>query len=253
MNLFVNARDAMPSGGKITVAAKVETLKDEGHLKAGRYVKLSVTDEGEGMDEATLSRAVEPFFTTKGVGKGTGLGLAMVHGLAEQSNGKFSLTSALGEGTTAALWLRISEEQTAAKTPTVPSSKVATGAALRILAVDDDALVLANTATMLQELGHEVVEAASGTQALSILRTESLDVVVTDYAMPGMTGEELAEAIKQEFPAMPILMVSGYADLAPGLVSSTLRLAKPFDEAALASAIARVVSRKFKTPKVSIN
>jgi CheY-like chemotaxis protein len=253
MNLFVNARDAMPSGGKITVGAKLETLEVEGQLKAGSYVKLSVTDEGEGMDESTLSRAVEPFFTTKGIGKGTGLGLAMVHGLAEQSNGKFSLTSTIGQGTTAALWLPISEEEIAAKAPTISTSKETTSQALRILAVDDDALVLANTATMLQELGHAVVEAASGKQALSILRSDSLDVVVTDYAMPGMTGEELAEAIKHEFPEMPILMVSGYADLAPGLVSNTFRLAKPFDEAALASAIAQVLSRKFKTPNLSVN
>jgi signal transduction histidine kinase/ActR/RegA family two-component response regulator len=241
MNLFVNARDAMPNGGTITITAKVESLESSGPLNAGKYVRLSVADEGEGMDEATLARAIEPFFTTKGIGKGTGLGLPMVHGLAEQSNGKFSLTSEPGKGTQAELWLPVSVVVAADKRRGAKPARPAPTRALRILAVDDDTLVLANTATMLQELGHSVVEADSGHQALKILRSDNLDLVVTDYAMPGMTGEELAVAVKHEFPELPILMVSGYADLAPGIASNTLRLAKPFDEAALAAAIAKVV------------
>jgi CheY-like chemotaxis protein len=165
----------------------------------------------------------------------------MVHGLAEQSNGKFSLTSEPGKGTQAELWLPVSAKPVGEQGRRATPSRPAATKPLQILAVDDDALVLANTATMLQELGHSVLEANSGQQALKLLRSDSLDLVVTDYAMPGMTGEELAVAVKQEFPRLPVLMVSGYADLAPGIASNTLRLAKPFDEAALAAAISQVV------------
>jgi CheY-like chemotaxis protein len=205
------------------------------------------------MNETTLARAIEPFFTTKGIGKGTGLGLPMVHGLAEQSNGKFALASEQGKGTTAELWLPVSTEAADAGSRGPKAARPAATKPLRILAVDDDALVLANTATMLQELGHSVREAESGHQALKILRNDELDLVVTDFAMPGMTGEELATTVREEFPGLPILMVSGYADLAPGVASNTLRLAKPFDEAALAAAIARVVGSNLSAGGNQVN
>ena len=240
MNLFVNARDAMPAGGTITISAMSETAADTGDLKSGNYVRLVVADEGEGMSEETLARAIEPFFTTKGIGKGTGLGLPMVQGLAMQSGGKFSLASQMGKGTTADLWFPVSDT-VALPIAAAPAHRVEATKRLHVLAVDDDALVLSNTVTMLQELGHVVTEVGSGREALNLMREARPDLLVTDYAMPGMTGEDLAKLVKAEFPGLPILMVSGYADLAAGTVSETFRLAKPFNEAALATAIAHVV------------
>ncbi|MHC2710329.1 PAS domain S-box-containing protein [Bradyrhizobium diazoefficiens] len=237
LNLAVNARDAMPDGGQITIAAREE--QGEGGLSSSGYVVLSVSDTGCGMSEEILKHAQEPFFTTKGVGKGTGLGLSMVHGLAEQSGGRLVLKSRPGEGTTADIWLPIAEETA------VPDLRIAAPAAvarpsrqLSVLVVDDDLLVLENTAAMLEDLGHVVVEARSGDEALALLRrTRTIDLVVTDYAMPGMTGLQLANAIAAERPETVILLSTGYADLPSDTRSSLPRLAKPFDQAALAKAI----------------
>ncbi|MGX1317581.1 PAS domain S-box-containing protein [Bradyrhizobium sp. USDA 377] len=238
LNLAVNARDAMPDGGQITIAAREEP--GEAGLSRGGYVALSVSDTGCGMSDEILKHAQEPFFTTKGVGKGTGLGLSMVHGLAEQSGGRLVLKSRPGEGTTADIWLPIAAEETA-----VPDLRTAAPAAaarpsrqLSVLVVDDDLLVLENTAAMLEDLGHIVVEARSGDEALALLRrTRTIDLVVTDYAMPGMTGLQLASAIAAERPETIILLSTGYADLPSDTRSSLPRLAKPFDQAALAKAI----------------
>ncbi|MFK4608498.1 MHYT domain-containing protein [Bradyrhizobium diazoefficiens] len=237
LNLAVNARDAMPDGGQITIAAREE--QGEGGLSSSGYVALSVSDTGCGMSDEILKHAQEPFFTTKGVGKGTGLGLSMVHGLAEQSGGRLVLKSRPGEGTTADIWLPIAEETA------VPDLRIAAPAAvaqpnrqLSVLVVDDDLLVLENTAAMLEDLGHVVVEARSGDEALALLRrTRTVDLVVTDYAMPGMTGLQLANAIAAERPETVILLSTGYADLPSDTRSSLPRLAKPFDQAALAKAI----------------
>ncbi|MEY9542561.1 PAS domain S-box-containing protein [Bradyrhizobium diazoefficiens] len=237
LNLAVNARDAMPDGGQITIAAREE--QGEGGLSSSGYVALSVSDTGCGMSDEILKHAQEPFFTTKGVGKGTGLGLSMVHGLAEQSGGRLVLKSRPGEGTTADIWLPIAEETA------VPDLRMAAPAAvarpsrqLSVLVVDDDLLVLENTAAMLEDLGHVVVEARSGDEALALLRrTRTVDLVVTDYAMPGMTGLQLASAIAAERPETVILLSTGYADLPSDTRSSLPRLAKPFDQAALAKAI----------------
>ncbi|MDA9506900.1 chemotaxis protein CheY [Bradyrhizobium sp. CCBAU 11386] len=237
LNLAVNARDAMPDGGLITIAAH-EEQGEGGHSSSG-YVVLSVSDTGCGMSEEILKHAQEPFFTTKGVGKGTGLGLSMVHGLAEQSGGRLVLKSRPGEGTTADIWLPIAEAtavpdpRTAAPAPVARASRQ-----LSVLVVDDDLLVLENTAAMLEDLGHIVVEALSGDEALALLRrTRTVDLVVTDYAMPGMTGLQLAGAIAAERPETVILLSTGYADLPSDARSSLPRLAKPFDQAALAKAI----------------
>ena len=240
MNLMVNARDAMPNGGTITISAKQIAAPSEGDLKEGEYVRLVVADQGEGMDESTLSRAMEPFFTTKGVGKGTGLGLPMVHGLAQQSGGWLALSSEVGGGTTAELWLPMSSER---DQPSVAgqSHLRAKSKPLRILAVDDDALVLANTVSMLQELGHTVAQASSGKEALEALSKDKIDLLITDYAMPGMTGDDLAKQVQATHPGTPVLMVSGYADFAPGMISHAVRLPKPFSEDALAAAVANAV------------
>ena len=237
LNLAVNARDAMPDGGLITIAA--HEGQGEGGPSSSGYVVLSVSDTGCGMSDEILKHAQEPFFTTKGVGKGTGLGLSMVHGLAEQSGGRLVLKSRPGEGTTADIWLPIAEAtvepdpRTAAPAPVARASRQ-----LSVLVVDDDLLVLENTAAMLEDLGHIVVEARSGDEALALLRrTRTVDLVVTDYAMPGMTGLQLAGAIAAERPETVILLSTGYADLPSDARSSLPRLAKPFDQAALAKAI----------------
>jgi PAS domain S-box-containing protein len=240
MNLVVNARDAMPEGGQITIAASEETL-GEGNalaLPPGAYACLSVTDTGGGMDEATLAHAVEPFFTTKGVGKGTGLGLPMVHGLAEQSGGRLRLTSRPGEGTRAEMWLPAAigpggaPERAPAARATVHARR------LKILAVDDDDLVLMNTSAMLEDLGHEVLEAHSGAQALQILRREpAVDLLVTDQAMPNMTGLQLAETAQELKPELAVILATGYAELPPGADPALGRLAKPFTQAELAEAV----------------
>lgn len=237
LNLAVNARDAMPDGGQITIAAREE--RADGGLAANGYVALSVSDTGCGMDDETLKHAQEPFFTTKGVGKGTGLGLSMAHGLAEQSGGRLVLKSRPGEGTTADIWLPVAEETAVpdlrAEAP-VPAPRA--GRRLSVLVVDDDLLVLENTAAMLEDLGHAVVEARSGDEALALLRrTRTVDLVITDYAMPGMTGLQLATAVAAERPGTVILLSTGYAELPSDARSSLPRLSKPFDQAALAKAI----------------
>jgi PAS domain S-box-containing protein len=239
MNLIVNARDAMPQGGAIHIVAEEE--KNPSGLAPGKYVRLSIRDEGEGMDDETLARAVEPFFTTKGVGKGTGLGLPMVHGMAAQTGGQFELKSRKGEGTEALLWLPAAS----GAAPAEAAVKIAAGdgaKALTVLAVDDDTLVLFNTTAMLEDLGHTVLEARSGREALEILQSQAVDLVVTDQAMPQMTGVQLADAIRSQWPDMPVILATGYAELPGGVGKELPRLAKPFDEAALAAAIAQNVA-----------
>ncbi|HEY7229956.1 MAG TPA: PAS domain S-box protein [Pseudolabrys sp.] len=242
LNLTLNARDAMPESGVIVLSAREEDLADDNSfgLKTGRYICLSVTDTGQGMDEETLRKATEPFFTTKGVGKGTGLGLSMVHGFAEQSGGRLILHSQKNKGTTAELWLPV------ATTSADPISSVHARTTtplrpLRIMAVDDDALVLMNTVAMLEDLGHTVVEAYSGKEALEILRQDDcIDLVVTDQAMPHMTGVELAKAMKDEWPDIPVLLATGYADRVRGDDIGLPKLTKPYLQDDLSEAIARL-------------
>ena len=249
LNLGVNARDAMPDGGTVTIGAREEAVgpKTKG-LEPGRYVCLAVTDTGEGMDDTTLARALEPFFTTKGVGKGTGLGLSTVHGLAEQSGGRLVLRSCKGEGTTAEVWLPVanSDENSDTRLDVVPIPARAEPSlrSLTVLVVDDDALVLMNTAAMLEDLGHIVLEAASGSDALGLLkRSNAVDLVITDQAMPGMSGVQLAAAIRAEWPRTPVLVATGYAELPPGIGVDLPKLTKPFLQDALARAIADVMAQ----------
>lgn len=241
LNLAVNARDAMPGGGSIVIAARAETVKgrSQGRLKAGRYVCLSVKDTGEGMDRVTLRRAMEPFFTTKGVGRGTGLGLSMVHGMTEQSGGRFVLKSQKGEGTTAEIWLPVAKAAKAAERERSIRDGAPHTRPLVVLAVDDDGLVLMNTTVMLQDMGHKVLEATSGSQALDILRREqAVDLVITDHAMPKMTGVQLAAAIKVERPGLPIILATGYAELPAGEDAELPKLSKPFGQQELLQAVA---------------
>jgi CheY-like chemotaxis protein/two-component sensor histidine kinase len=247
LNLTVNARDAMPDGGQIVIAADEETIEPTNKfaLPPGRYICLSVQDNGTGMDAETLRRATEPFFTTKGPGKGTGLGLSMVYGLAEQCGGYFNLRSAEGTGTVAELWLPVAGPQLnmlaqdKRALEAVPSEQ----GSLVVLAVDDDALVLTNTIAMLEDLGHIGIAASSAKEALEILRSrEGINLVITDQAMPHTTGLQLIGDIRKEWPSMPVILATGYAEMEPGTIVGLPRLAKPFTEAQLEDELLNVSS-----------
>jgi PAS domain S-box-containing protein len=240
LNLAINGRDAMPKGGTVTISASKRT--DVPGLKAGDYLCVSVTDTGTGMDEETLKRAMEPFFTTKGVGKGTGLGLPMVHGMAEQSGGTLLLKSRPGRGTSAELCLPVALGEPISATQDLTAQTSHTDKKLTILAVDDDPLVALNTSALLEELGHTVYSAPSALHALEILhREKKIDLIITDQLMPDMTGLELVTRIRQENAHMPIILATGYAELGPGEGEGLPRLAKPFSQRELAEVIARAV------------
>jgi CheY-like chemotaxis protein len=254
LNLAVNARDAMPLGGSLSILATAQLVRPgqaetPRGLAPGAYVRINVVDSGMGMDETTLARATEPFFTTKGPGKGTGLGLSMVQGLAAQSDGAMIVSSRVGQGTTIELWLpqaARAEEVRAAVAPSAPVSDGPglNGAPLTVLVVDDDALVSTGTAAMLEDLGHRVIEVSSGLQALDALKADdrSIGVVITDHAMPGMTGLELARRIRETHPALAVILASGYAEISLDKSESSMaRLAKPFRQDELAAAIAAAV------------
>jgi len=244
LNLAVNARDAMRSGGVLTIALEQYlATAGQSELKPGEYVRLSVEDTGEGMDEATLARAVEPFFSTKGIGKGTGLGLSMVHGLAEQSGGTFRLESRVGVGTRADLWLPVARG--ALEAPAAPERTDAPVAAATIVLVDDDALIATSTAALLEDLGHRVFEFPDGQEALAAIRGGLRpDLVITDHAMPGMTGVELAIALREHDPDLPILLATGYAELQGAQRIELPRIAKPYTQRQLSAEIERLLSQR---------
>ncbi len=230
LNLVANARDAMPDGGVIEVGASVQeaAVGTVVGLAAGRYVCVRVVDTGEGMDEQTLSRVVEPFFTTKGVGKGTGLGLAMVDGLVAQSGGKLVLHSAPGKGTTAEMWMPISKDESAACQAQAPAGQDVE--ALDILLVDDDPLVLDNASALLEDLGHRVTALDSAQAAMDRLATQArFDMVVSDYAMPGINGVDLGRWVAAHRPGLHFVLASGFADIA-ALPQDMVRLAKPYSQ-----------------------
>jgi CheY-like chemotaxis protein len=230
----------MPDGGKLTIAAAAEEVA-AGHraaLPPGRYVRLSVSDSGIGMDETTLARAIEPFFSTKGVGQGTGLGLSMVHGLAAQLGGGLSIRSRPGLGTSVELWLPVAAAAGAGPRPEAETpAKAAAGTAL---VVDDEELVRTTTGEMLADMGFRVVEAGSADAALRMIDGGlNPDIVVTDHLMPGLTGTQLARLLPSKRPGTPVLIVSGYADV-EGIAPDLARLEKPFTRAELAAAIAKL-------------
>lgn len=243
LNLAVNARDAMVGGGTITITARPElAFVGDAELPAADYVVLSVADTGTGMDAQTLARATEPFFTTKGVGKGTGLGLSMVHGLTAQSGGCVRMMSELHRGTIVELWLPVAENKIAAETASRWADQApASDPALTVLAVDDDSLVLFITAAMLEDLGHAVITANSGEQALSLLAANpNVDLIVTDEVMPGMTGSQLALKVRALRSDLPVVLATGFAELAPDAEVSNHgfpRLTKPFTQVDLARMI----------------
>lgn len=241
LNLVVNARDAMRDGGTLFIKVDTGTWPGETGDSAS-FVRLTVVDTGHGMDEATLDKAAEPFFSTKGVGKGTGLGLSMIHGLVEQLGGEFRLSSTAGAGTTAELLFPATT-----KTASVPEQPQAIKeqdavspqpAKLRILMVDDDVLIAMSSVDMLEDLGHEVLEANSGEAALRHLSDGGhVDLMITDFSMPRMNGAQLAKAARELRPNLPIILATGYAELPSGSEIDLPRLGKPYDQRQLKAQI----------------
>lgn len=239
LNLVVNSRDAMPEGGTVTITLDEPGGADEA-LNPGRYLRLSVSDTGSGMNAVTLEKAIEPFFSTKQLGKGTGLGLSMVHGLAIQLGGTLRLDSTPGRGTMATLWLPVTSE--AVKMQQVAKIRTGTVTPAVILVVDDDPLISASTTDMLEDLGHTVIETHSGKQALEVLSTGvSVDLLLTDYAMPEMMGLELAKEALSLRPGLPVLLATGYAELPQDAELDLPRLAKPYLQEQLAAQITELL------------
>jgi signal transduction histidine kinase/ActR/RegA family two-component response regulator len=250
LNLALNARDAMPQGGRLLVSARCEQIGADAlpGLAAGQYVCIAERDNGAGMDKATLSRAAEPFFTTKGAG--TGLGLSMVEGLVAQSGGTMRINSQSGIGTTVELWLPVwCGDEAAAASPGRPTCAADDGSC-RVLLVDDDRMVATATAAMLEDLGHTVVQAESGAVALTALEAESgIDIVITDHVMPGMRGTELAHRIGRSHPGLPVIVVTGYADLIDSIDRELPRLSKPYRQEDLGALIAALVAKRQRNVK----
>jgi signal transduction histidine kinase len=240
LNLCVNARDAMPEGGQLTILANGIALGplSSPRVKPGFYLRISVIDAGIGMDSETLARAIEPFYTTKELGRGTGLGLSMVHGLAAQLGGGFQLTSAPGEGTRVDLYLPAAGAGAAAEPRSRSQAARSIGRSLKVLLVDDEDLVRAATAEMMRDLGHDVVEASGASEALAMLNGGlAVDVAVTDYIMPGLDGGEFARRLAKSHPGVRVLLITGYTGPAEDVLHLP-RLPKPFGQSELASALA---------------
>jgi CheY-like chemotaxis protein len=256
MNLAVNARDAMPSGGTLTIETINTTLDDSycgSHLRVepGEYVLLAVTDTGIGMDQETQVHIFEPFFTTKEVGKGTGLGLATVYGIVQQSGGTISVYSEIGHGTTFKAYLRRAVATTALPTPEVAESD-ARGprhGESTVLLVEDDESLGKLTATILKRHGYRVITAQSAAEALELCISENgaIDVVLSDLIMPQMSGQQLAEEIRERYPVMKLVFMSGYTEhtivsriaLDPAVQFVT----KPFTSVTLMAALNKALGR----------
>jgi CheY-like chemotaxis protein len=247
VNLIINARDAMPAGGKVTVSVENRRLKSGNwaELPAGAYVLVAVADTGVGIAADNLEKVMEPFFTTKELGKGSGLGLSMVYGFAKQSNGAFRLVSEIGRGTTAELWLpRAPERAHSARPAPKEESRAGSTRKLRILLVDDHLEVRNTTAAVLQDLGHHVVEAANGADALAALKTRDCDydLMISDYAMPNLSGTEFLREARELCPDVPALIITGYAgaDAISDRPEGVEILLKPFTANMLEATIAQV-------------
>jgi signal transduction histidine kinase len=250
LNLALNARDAMPKGGRLMIAAAAETVIQSGpgsRLTPGDYLRISIVDTGVGMDNVTLTKATEPFFTTKGPGKGTGLGLSMVQGLAAQSGGMLDIHSEPDAGTTIDLWLPRATTSAVSVTRAAPAAHLMPHTEpCKVLIVDDDLLVMTGTAAMIDDLGHTSIEAHSAAEALAKLDSGmEVDVVITDHAMPSMTGLQLAECIRDRFPGLPIILATGYAELpADPAMLGLQKLTKPCTQQEIAAAIHLAVTSR---------
>jgi len=237
MNLIINARDAMPDGGVVTVRVACRDVDDDAaraDLAAGRYIVFAVVDTGCGIAPELLEQVMEPFFTTKAVGKGTGLGLSMVYGFAKQSGGVVRVESQVGAGTTVEMWLPVApEDGPVSARRGIAELAAQASPSLNILLVDDHDGVRATTAAMLEDLGHRVVDVEDGFGALELVRTspEAFDVVLTDYAMPRLSGTDLIRRLRELRPRLPAVIITGYAEPSWAILpeNDVPILAKPFD------------------------
>jgi signal transduction histidine kinase len=245
LNLAINARDAMPRGGTLTVSVRPHHAALGPDMAAGRYVAIAVSDTGEGMPPEVAARAFEPFFTTKGVGKGTGLGLSQVYGIARQSGGTARIRSALGEGTTVTVFLPVAAGPVPAPGfrdgEAIPEALATATAGALVLIIDDDPAVRQALAGWLTTLGYRVAEAADGRAGLAELERLSPDALLVDYAMPGLTGTEVAKAARQRRPDLPVVLATGYSSDAS--LGSLPTLRKPFRIEELADVLGRVITR----------
>ena len=247
LNLAINARDAMEVGGSLTIRTENARLDASGRpdeLPPGDYVVVSVSDTGSGMTDEVLSRAFEPFFTTKEVGKGSGLGLSQVFGLAKQSGGGVSIDTEVDKGTTIRIFLPRADAAPTQEREPSGELLAARDAGMVVLVVDDDEAVRTVTAGYLSDLGYDVIEADSGGAALETLdHHDRIDAMVLDFAMPGMNGGELARELKVRRPGAPILFATGYAD-AEALtdVGEDMIVRKPFTQAELARKLSRTLA-----------
>ncbi|MFL6721594.1 MAG: response regulator [Sphingomonas sp.] len=245
VNLIINARDAMPDGGTVTIVAENRQLAEEDMpgIGAGDYVRVAVCDTGTGISAEHLEKVMEPFFTTKELGKGSGLGLSMVYGFAKQSNGAFRLDSELGQGTNAELWLPRAPHGAVVEAVAEPEVSSRQLPALKVLLVDDHPEVRSTTAAVLEDSGHDVVEAANGADALALLkkRTCDFDLLITDYAMPRLSGTDFLREARLVCPDVPGLLITGYAeaDMIRDKPEGVETLLKPFTATALEAAIGR--------------
>lgn len=214
LNLVINARDAMPEGGSITIGTAVRSILADPELTPGNYVELSVTDTGAGMDGVTLRRALDPFFTTKPVGQGTGLGLAQVYGIARQGGGTVRIESEVGVGTTVRVFLRAAAGQIEQDGPVTQPSAASPRPRASVLVIDDDGDVRQVLTEMLDALGHRATEAASGDEGLALLDEARPDLLIVDFAMPGMNGAEVARHARSRRSELPIMFASGFSDSA---------------------------------------
>jgi CheY-like chemotaxis protein len=247
LNLCVNARDAMPRGGTVTIAARNRPDIHEYPLR-GDFVEISVSDTGEGMDAETISRCLEPFYTTKDVGKGSGLGLAQVYGFVQGSEGTVQIDSKVGQGTRVCLFLPRSEEvpRSPQAHPSGSEAGVASRSLCRVLLVEDDASVASLTTDMLLELGYEVIQVAdaqAGIQAMA--NDEDIGVIVSDVMMPGMDGLSFIKDVRRRHPALPVVLVTGFPDAVKrdAEKADIPLLPKPYALADLAAQLASVLSR----------
>jgi PAS domain S-box-containing protein len=238
LNLAINARDAMPDGGVLSFTTTKVDVEGDPELADGDYIELAVSDTGEGMAADVIARAFEPFFTTKEVGKGTGLGLSMVYGVARQSGGTARIESRPGEGTTVRLYFRRAEEsaEEVAEAATIARGRRRKAS---VLVVDDDPDVREFIAASLADFGYAVREAADGAEGLKAFEERRPDLVILDYAMPGMTGSEVASRMLREVQGQPILFVSGYneTEAIRAAAPDAHLLAKPFRPDALDAAV----------------
>ncbi len=251
LNLAINARDAMPDGGTLIIAASNITLgaSERAEQQPGDYVRLVVSDTGMGMTQEVQSKAFEPFFTTKGPGRGSGLGLSQVYGVVRQSGGGVQIASQPGRGTSVIVYLPRAAPALAMapppQSPGLPGRRI--GSDVTVLLVDDDPAVRSTTAQLLRHLGYTVAEADSGAAAIGLLQAGPVpDVVLTDVAMPGMSGPELARRLQRDWPKLPVVFVSGYADpqsVAGGGQMKRL-VSKPFRPAELAAQLEAALSEQ---------